>query len=323
MRTNDQTTALLGKVARLHYEHGLTHHEVAELLGLSRVKVTRLLAEARRTGVVDITVHSDEHLFLDLETQLVERFGLLRAWVGPTFSDDRAAGSLGALGAQCLSALITPEVHAVTVGFSLSVAHALAQMPALQRQDVGFIPATGTPAGLASSGSGVQLTLGFADAIGGHSYHLPAPLLASTPSIADLLRGETAVRDVLNKAGQADLLIAGMGAMGADSRMLINGLGDDDLAALTADGAVGDLCARFFDEHGRAVPSHVDQRLIGLTLDELMAIPNRVVIASGAGKTSALRAALVGGLINTLVTDTNTAEALLHSDIAVVAVAVS
>jgi len=321
MRTNDQAAALLGKVARLHYDHGLTHHEVAELLGLSRVKVTRLLAEARRTGVVDITVHSDEHLFLDLETQLVERFGLLRAWVGPSFSDDRAAGSLGALGAQCLSALITPEVRAVTVGFSKSVAQALAQMPALQRQDVGFIPATGTPAGLASSGSGVKLTLGFADALGGHSYHLPAPLLASTPAIADVLRGE-AVQDVLDRSARADLLIAGMGAMGADSRMLINALSDQDLAALTAAGAVGDLCARFFDENGRAVPSHVDQRLIGLSLDELTAIPNRVVIASGAGKVGALRAALTGGLINTLVTDTSTAEALINSDVAVAIAAV-
>lgn len=314
MRTNDQTTALLGKVARLHYEHGLTHQEVAELLGLSRVKVTRLLAEARRTGVVDIIVHSDEHLFLELETRLVEQFGLQRAWVGPSLADDRAASSLGALGAQCLTTLITPDVRTVVVGFSTSVAQALAQMPTLQRQDVGFIPATGTPAGLANRGSGVKLTLGFADALGGHSYHLPAPLLASTPAIADVLRSEVAVRDVLDRAAGADLLIAGMGAMGADSRMLINGLSDDHLANLTAAGAVGDLCARFFDADGSAVPSEVDERLIGLTLDELTAIPNRVVIASGAGKVAALKAALTGGLVNTLVTDTGTAEALLHSD---------
>lgn len=311
MRTIDQGPSLLGKVARLHYEHGLTHHEVASLLGLSRVKVTRLLAEARRTGVVEITVHSDEHLFVDLESQLISQFGLLRAWVGPTFTDDRAESSLGALGAEGIATLLTPEVRAVTVGFSKSVAAAMTYLRRGGGRDIGFVPATGSPGGVSVRGSGVELCLGFAEITGGHAYHLPAPLLTSTGEMASVVRREAEVSEVMAQAARADLLIAGMGAMGADSRMLINGLSDTDLTTLTAAGAVGDLCARFFDSRGAGVRTPVEDRLVGLSLAELIAIPTRLVIARGIGKVPALSAALRSGLVNALVTDTLTAESLI------------
>lgn len=310
MRTTDQS--ILGKVARLHYEHGLTHQEIAGLLGLSRVKVTRLLAEARRARIVEITVHSDEGLFVELENRLIERFGLKQAWVGPTFHDERAESSLGSLGAQAITSLVTPDVELVAVGFSRSVANALGQIGQIQRQGVGFVPVTGSPAGRFRSDSGARLTLGFAEALGGHSYHLPAPLLASNAQVASALMEETSVHEVMDRAARAQLLIAGMGAMGNDSRMLIDGLSQKELEQTRAAGAVGDLCARFFDAGGSQIPSPVDDRLIGLRLDQLVAIPTRLIIAHGQGKNTALRAALQGGLLNALVTDTATAEALLH-----------
>jgi len=316
VRTNDNTTAQLGKVAQLHYEHNLTHHEIAALLGLSRVKVTRLLAEARRTGIVSITINTDERLFLDLENRLVGQFGLSRAWVGPSLSDHRASASLGAVGAQCMTALLTPETRVVTVGFSQSVAYALQHMSHQDLHGVSFVQATGNPSSLDRVGSSSKLTIGFADTLGGHSYQLPAPLLATTAAVAEVLSRETVVRDVLERASKADLLIAGVGAMGNDSRMLIDAVGDDDLERLSEAGAVGDLCARFFDAEGNAINSDIDQRVIGLALDQLAAIPTRVAIAVGAGKVHALRGAMQGGLINTLVTDTETARLLLDSSAA-------
>ena len=82
MRTDDHQ--MVGRVARLYYEHGLTHAEIASMLDVSRIKVTRMLADARRRGIVEITVHSDERPFADLEEALVERFGLQSAWVSPS-----------------------------------------------------------------------------------------------------------------------------------------------------------------------------------------------------------------------------------------------
>src|SRR6056297_2688570 len=100
---------MLGRVARLHYEHGFTHQQIADTLGLSRVKVTRLLAEARRIGIVEIRIHSDESIFTDLEVALTQRYALRQAWVAPTFgSRERLLQSIGTVGATALRSALHP-----------------------------------------------------------------------------------------------------------------------------------------------------------------------------------------------------------------------
>ena len=100
---------MLGRVARLHYQHGLTHQQIADTLGLSRVKVTRLLAEARRTGVVEIRIHSDETVFTDLEFEVQAAYGLAQVWIAPTFDEpDRLLASIGTVGAHALQAAVRP-----------------------------------------------------------------------------------------------------------------------------------------------------------------------------------------------------------------------
>ena len=52
--------------------------------------------------------------------------------------------------------------------------------------------------------------------------------------------------------------------------------------------------------------------MIGLSLEELKKIPQRIAIAYGPGKIEAVRAALNGGIANVLITDRSTALALLE-----------
>ncbi len=85
------------------------------------------------------------------------------------------------------------------------------------------------------------------------------------------------------------------------------------LAALRDGGAIGEISAQFFDADGRPCPSELDERLVGLKLAEMIGIPVRTAIAFGLEKVSAIAAALAGRLANVLVTDTDTAIALLGS----------
>lgn len=81
----------------------------------------------------------------------------------------------------------------------------------------------------------------------------------------------------------------------------------DELGQL---GAVGDVCLRFFDSHGSEVPSGLGERVIGLSLDQLRAVPRSIAVAGGARKLGAIRGALAGGLVKSLITDRSTAESL-------------
>jgi DNA-binding transcriptional regulator LsrR (DeoR family) len=90
-----------------------------------------------------------------------------------------------------------------------------------------------------------------------------------------------------------------------------NAVDESEQAKLLASGAVGDVCHRFFDHGGNAVPSDLDHRVLGIDSTTLRAIPRRVGLAGGPAKHDAIRAAVVGGWVNVLLTDITTARTLL------------
>ena len=301
---------LLGRVARMYYELGLTHQEIADALGLSRIRVTRLLAEARETGMVEIIVHVDESLFATEEQALMARFGLRQVWIAPAVDDPvKASRALAAVGAEALASVIDKD-STVAVGLSTAVASVVAAFP---ERPLGarFVPITGSGSGLANGANPHELALALAQRTKGSAFHLPAPLVAASREAAESANADPGVRDVLSRAAGASTLIAGIGGTRDTGGILLGSLGDEERQRLLSAGAVGDIGGRFFDASGAPVTGELDARVVGLSLDELRAIPNRLAIAAGEPKLDALRVALTTGLVNMLVTDSATAAALL------------
>jgi DNA-binding transcriptional regulator LsrR (DeoR family) len=87
----------------------------------------------------------------------------------------------------------------------------------------------------------------------------------------------------------------------------------EELEMLREKGAVGDILYRFFDGDGNPVQTPLADRVTGMKLDQLQRVDRVVGIAGGARKITAIRGALNGGLINTLITDRFTAERLVEA----------
>lgn len=303
---------MIGRVARLHYEHGLTHQQIADLVGVSRVKVTRLLAQARRTGVVEIRVHSDEPLFTDLELQLATHAGLDHVLLAPTTVDEDAQyDALGVVAARLLATLLV-EGGTVAVGLSASVAAAARHLRGLERPEVGFVPATGTWLPGEDGPQHDDVAQALARAVGGRSSSLPAPVLAASEEAAAHYRREPAVRDALERARRSNLAVVGIGGLTAGSSLLLDAnLPDGTVEELLTAGAVGGIVASFLDADGRPIPTGFSRRIVGLTVEELGAIPVRLGIAGGVSKRAAVAAALRGHHLTSLVTDVDTGRWLL------------
>lgn len=310
--STDAHQQLLGRVARLYYDHGLKHAEIGALLDLSRIKVTRMLAEARRLGVVEITVHSDERPFADLEQELVQRYGLHGAWICPTANGEpgRALNSLAVAGAEALTAIL-PRSRRVVIGVSRAVAASLDQLRPIEASELEILPLGGSRAGRATGADPHELVSALARLTGGTPFHLTAPLIASTTENAAGIREDPDTRAVLAAAAGADALIVGIGGIQRAAQALRHWITDGEFAALREAGAVGDISGRFYDAVGRPVHSEVDDRVIGLTLDQQGTIGVRIGIAAGPEKRDALRTAVSCGLINVVVTDTESAFDLL------------
>lgn len=299
------------RAARLHYDHGMPHHEVASILGVSRVKVTRLLGEARRIGVVEIVVHGTERPFADLEQALADRYSLSSVWIAPDERrEEEGIDALGLVGSQCLTDLLT-DVSVVAVGTSTTVARAVAQLPERGSGTTEFVPLSGSLSGLANTGNPHTLAYQMARRLNGVAYNLPAPLVAADEAGAASLQADSSVSEVLSRAARADVLVAGIGGTGRSTGQLASALSEDVLSEIRSAGAVGDLSARFFDAEGRSLHTSLDRRIVGLTLEEIRRIPERIGIAAGEGKCAAIAVALKSQLISCLVTDISTARQLL------------
>lgn len=302
---------MLGRVAELHYKHGMTHQQVADLLGLSRVQVTRLLGRARAEGVVEIRVHSDEPIFPVEQTALMSRFGLESVWLAPSFdSPEETLDSIGAVGASYLRSVLKPGMT-VAVGLSSTLARIAPQL-SVDPMEVTFVPAIGSRPARDGTVNPHQVAELLAEATRGRAGHLPSPFLASSAETAQLISKEPDIAHTLNQARMADLGVFGLGGTKVHTGILVDTL-DMDMEAgeLKDSGVVGDISAAFFNHRGETVRSAVSERIVGLGMDEILALPHRAAFAGGHDKVDSIRGALNGRIITTLVTDIDTARALL------------
>jgi DNA-binding transcriptional regulator LsrR (DeoR family) len=103
-----------------------------------------------------------------------------------------------------------------------------------------------------------------------------------------------------------------VGTVDLDSFLYHAGYSDElGIEGLQRLGAVGDVLGHFFDADGQPVPNPIEERLMALSLDELGGIPTVICAAGGLSKVPSILGALRGGYVSVLITDEETALAML------------
>jgi DNA-binding transcriptional regulator LsrR (DeoR family) len=149
--------------------------------------------------------------------------------------------------------------------------------------------------------------------VGGQLTLLPAPGIVASQQAREVLLADLYVQRAMEMLKQLDFAFVGIGAPDPESVLMRDGsiISNSELGILLERGAVGDIALRFFDSKGQAVQSEIDNRVIGITLDQLKHAGRVIGIAGGPGKLPSIMGALNGKLINVLITDSVTAEKLL------------
>lgn len=306
-----ESRAHLGAAARLYYEHDLTHQEIGSILGLSRIKVSRMLARARAKGIVQITVLDDSPLFAVEARALAEKYGLESVHIAPNGgTEEETRAAVAKVTAHALAASIRPSSR-VAVALSNTMQRAVTY---LENADLGIdvLPAGGTITGRADGTSAAELSLLLAHRCGGHSYRLAAPLIAPSVALADELFNDPAISSAFEAIESADLLIGGIGPVSADGGLLGGQLDETQFEELRGAHAVGDFCAAYFDHDGNPVRTPLTQRIMSPSIDQLRKIPRRLAAAYGASRFEATETAVRTGIPTILCTDLQTALRLLE-----------
>ncbi|AXK32716.1 sugar-binding transcriptional regulator [Streptomyces armeniacus] len=306
--------ALLYQVASMYYEQELTQEQIGETLHFTRWKVGRLLADARKAGLVRIQVVHPKSRVRGLEERLQDATGLRDAVVvarGRTEDEEELRARVAEAGADYLARL-SPSPRLLGVSWGRTMDLLARSLSSGWAHGVHVVQINGGLTRSHTPSSAQDLASRIAHLGEGTLSVLPAPSIVEQETTRRALEQDSAVGDVLAQAAEADTVLFSPGAIGSDSVLVGSGyLGAGELKELADAGAVGDVVGRFIDARGGIVDKRLDDRTLGLPLDALRSRPVSVAVVSGTAKHAVCAAVVSSGLCNTLVTDDHTASHLL------------
>lgn len=297
--------------AWLYYADQMNQSDVAEAMGVSRATVVNLLQQARERGVVTIRLRTDLVARTNLARALARRFGLAEALVIPSRDGGSLIERLGEAAARLLGDQLRPgDVIGVAWGRTVLAAARATGLPgAVSPLTVVQVAGSST----ASEDFSPELcTSVLATRLGARCVNLLAPALLSSAELRDRLMAEPMLVHQFELIRSATRVLFGVGDLGPASTIRRSGFATaETVARYTAAGSVGAIIGRFIGAGGQPVAGELDRRMIGLTLEELAAVPVRICVAGGPAKRGAIRATLDGGHATHLVTDAATAGELI------------
>jgi DNA-binding transcriptional regulator LsrR (DeoR family) len=262
--------------------------------------------------VVQIAITPPSGSYGDLERAVEIAYGLDEVVVA---TDGTVPAAVVPLLGQAAAAYLTRcvgdgQTLALSWGTTL-----LATVDAVTPQNLAGMRVVQMLGGLGSAESelyGGDLAVRLALALGAKMRLIPAPGIVASKLVRDALLQDATIAETLALAERADIALVGIGSPMPGSVVMQAGiLSEQELADLKAAGAVGDVALRFFDRLGQPVEHPINDRIIGLSLEQIRRIPRVVGVAGGAGKFEVIRAAACGHLIDVLITDEPTAVQLL------------
>ncbi len=299
----------------LFYQENMTMQEIAKQLHISRFKVSRYIKEAVEKGIVQVHFHDSNIEHEKLALQLERSFPIKLAVVAPTpYRSDISAVRLavGQAGASVLSG-VTPET-ALSITWGRTIAHMVDNLPSDQLKARRVVDIAGGFGQVTDEISARAVTLQIARKLNAECFQLPAPTIVENIATAQALSHEPIIRNTLELAAQSDIAIMGVGPTDADSLLYRSGyVSNTDFAHLKARHAVGSIFGRFYDLQGRECDTEFKERAIALSFEDLRKIPERIALTMGAHRIQAILGLLYGELITTLVTDSDTATAVLNA----------
>jgi DNA-binding transcriptional regulator LsrR (DeoR family) len=311
----DSTATRLDDAARagwLYYVAGNTQEEIASKLGISRQSAQRLVSLSVAEGLIKVRLDHPIGRCMELAAQLKARYALDLVEVVPSdpSSASTTMGIAQAAAAEIERRLASAEPVVMALGTGRTLKAAIEQLTPMDCPQHKIVSLTGS---IAPDGSAAVYNVIFsiADKVKARSFPMPVPVIASSAAEREILHRQATIRDTITLASHAHITFVGIGDLGPQAPLYLDGfVSEAELKALQKAGAVGEICGWTYDTEGRLIEGLTNERVVSAPL------PSRetslvVALAKGDRKLPGIRGALNRRLVNGLITDEQTAEAIL------------
>lgn len=316
MGNSIERTELLAFVAEKYYREDKKQTEIADMIGLTRSAVSRMLSEARDKGLVEIIIHHPFQSDHELEEELRKTFGFkhVSVVVVNNHTDDTfIKKQLGKAASKMLVNLIKPG-YKIGISWGTTVQATIEAFEPIPIQDTQIIQLVGVLGSSRHSYSAQTLVELLAQKVGGEGIYLYSPFIVENVKTAVSLLEDTSLGQAISFGRECKIALLGIGTTKPEHCSLYQGdhISLQTLQTIQAVDAVGDVCALYYDIEGNLSPVDFHQRRIGSSFPDLQEINIRLGVAGHIEKTEAILGATCGGFINSLVTDNLTAHRVLE-----------
>lgn len=306
--------SMLVEIAKQYYEEGMTQEDIAKRFFMSRAMVSRKLAEARKIGIVNIFIDTSGDTMSELERKLFAAFKLKGICVVPVPENDEdlAVQLTARAGAYYLGQFINPGDR-IGVGWGWTLYEMSNYFPQLPFSVSLVCQLTGSVDNAMTRGYANEIIANLYRKVSAReAYSFPCPVMVDSNMISNALRNDLKVNKVLELGKSCNKLFVNIALPERASCLYQAGyINDTDIENLKKNGAIGSICCRFFDENGKACDSSIDDRTMGITIDEISQVDCVMACITGPRKSKALYYALKAKMIDILVVDSITASAVM------------
>ncbi len=304
------------KISKLYYQQNLSKIEIGKNLRISRFKVARLLETAVEEGIVTINIKEPENAYIDLENKLEERFKIFRTYVVDSSSDyNLTKKNLGKAAANCLTDMVC-DGDIIGIAWGTTIYEMIKVLPPqIDRKNITVVQLTGGLNQIETRYNAIELSSRLTKIFNANCYQLYAPAIVDSIQTKKLLFRDSSIKRTLEMFNKVNIAVVGIGSVSPKPSTLLYKEGflkEKDIRNIVINCATGDINTYFYDVEGNNCKSELENRAVGMNIEQLKRVRYVIGVAGGEFKANAIHAALKGKIVNILVTDYETAKILLE-----------
>lgn len=299
-------------VARLYYQSEYSQDQIAKLLNISRPTVSKILNYAKERGYVTIQINDPEDISNDLSKALKNKYNLDRVIIAysPLNNGEDINKNIGRVAAEYLNNIVK-DGDIIGISWGTTMYSIARQLVPKKLKDVEVVQLKGGLSQTHINTYASEINKLFADAFHANGTSLPLPVIFDTPELKQIIEKDSHINQIIQMGKKANIAIFSTGTVKDNALLFRLGYFNKQEIERIQENAVGDVCSRFFNKNGEICDEKINNRTVGIDLEQLKAKERTILVAGGEKKIEALHSALSSKMANTLIIDQFTAELLL------------
>ncbi|OYQ67949.1 hypothetical protein B9P78_01580 [Aerococcus sp. 1KP-2016] len=307
---------LLAEVATLYYEENLTQAEIAKKMFLSRPTISHMLTEAKKRGIVTITINHTNSDVFSIQNELEKKYGIETVLIADkNISSNNIKKELGILCAKFVESRID-NMNNIGLGWGTTVNEYVNKASFLSHPTLEIIPMIGGVGIHHTDLHSNHLAFRLSEKYNCQVSYFYAPVFAESIKMRDMFISSSLYQEIYQKGINVDLAILGVGnPIESSTYKLFGYFTDEEIKQLKNSPAIGDILGSFFDIDGNVVKIPLTERMVGINLEDIHKIKEKLIMASGIEKFPSILTLLKLNIINHLIIDKDLAQKLLESPV--------